>query len=144
MANTKIVVLQRKKIIMAGIALFIVILLVLFVLQFIPSSGSGDSVTDSSDGTYEAGIYTKEIEIGDAVVNLQMTLDEEQIKGIELVNLEETVETMYPLMESTVEEMSVQLSSGTALEDIEVSDSSKYTEEILAEAVSSMLKEHTK
>lgn len=144
MANTKIVVLQRKKIIMAGIVFFIAILLLLFVLQFIPNSGSGDSVADSSDGTYEAGIYTKEIEIGDSVVNLQMTLDEDQIKGIELVNLEETVETMYPLMESTVEEMSAQLSSGTALEDIEVSDSSKYTEQILAKAVSSMLKEHTK
>ena len=105
-----------------------------------------DKTTAQSNGDqkYEAGVYTKELTIGDSVVNLQLSLDEDRVKAVEFVNLSESVETMYPLMQPTVEKLSRQLAAGKTMEEIVVSEDTQYTEKILVETVSEMLKEHTK
>ena len=98
----------------------------------------------NGDQKYEAGVYTKELTIGDSVVNLQLSLDEDRVKAVEFVNLSESVETMYPLMQPTVEKLSKQLAAGKTMEEIVVSEDTQYTEKVLVETVSEMLKEHTK
>ena len=71
-------------------------------------------------------------------------LDENQVKAVELVNLSESVETMYPLMQPTVEKLSKQLAAGKTMDEIVVSEDTRYTEKIIVESVNEMLKEHTK
>jgi hypothetical protein len=48
------------------------------------------------------------------------------------------------LMQPTVEKLSKQLAAGKTMEEIVVSEDTQYTEKILVETVSEMLKEHTK
>ena len=140
MSNTKIVVLRSKEVITAAIFVGIAVI-VLFVLLGFLFTGKNDS---NGDQKYEAGVYTKELTIGDSVVNLQLSLDEDRVKAVEFVNLSESVETMYPLMQPTVEKLSKQLAAGKTMEEIVVSEDTQYTEKILVETVSEMLKEHTK
>ena len=150
MSKTRIVVLQVKKLVVAAVLsiLGIIILAFLFVL-FFPKQDSGSTgaaldTKSKGDGKYEAGIYTKEITLGDAAVNLELMLDEDRVKSLELVNLEESVETMYPLMKPTVKKLSKELAAGTDIKKIELSKDAKYTEKMIVESVETMLEEHKK
>lgn len=148
MSGTRIVVLQSRKIIYSLIFLGVAILaLVLILMLFVPKEGSsGDtaSLANAVEQKYEAGVYTKEIRVGDATVNLQLSLDEDNVKSLELVNLDESVETMYPLMQPTVEKIAEQLVAGRSMDEIVISEESQYTEKIIVESVSEMMKEHRK
>lgn len=147
MSNTKIVVLQAKKVIYGGIfALAAIIILVVLLVLFWPGKDKGEklSLDYGEEQIYEAGVYTKELQLGDTSVNLQLTLDESHVKSLELVNLEESVETMYPLMKPTVEKISEQLVAGKGMEEIVLSEEAQYTEKILVESVTEMLAEHEK
>ena len=147
MSNTKIVVLQAKKLIYAGIlALAVIIIIVVLLVLFWPGRNQGKELTYdySTEEIYEAGVYTKELKLGDTSVNLQLTLDEDHVKSLEIVNLEESVETMYPLMKPTVEKISKQLTAGNGMEEIVMSEDAQYTEKMLVESVKEMLEEHEK
>ena len=147
MSNTKIVVLQAKKMIYGGIlALAAIIILVVLLVLYWPGRNKGKELTYDygTEEIYEAGVYTKELQLGDTSVNLQLTLDEDHVKSLELVNLEESVETMYPLMKPTVEKISKQLTAGNGMEEIVMSEDAQYTEKMLVESVKEMLAEHEK
>lgn len=147
MSNTKIVVLQAKKMIYGGIfALIAIIILVVLLVLYWPGRDENQalSLNYGTEKVYEAGVYTKELQLGDTLVNLQLTLDEERVKSLEIVNLEESVETMYPLMKPTVEKISQQLTAGKGMDEIVLSEDAQYTEKILVESVSEMLAEHEK
>lgn len=149
MSGTRIVVLQLRKLIYTAIFVGIGIIALIFLIIMLSSDKGGKerksaSVTEEMEHKYEAGVYTKEIQIGDATVNLQLSLDENNVKSIELVNLDESVETMYPLMQPTVEKISKQLAAGRGMEEIVISKESQYTEKIIVETVSKMMEEHMK
>lgn len=148
MSGTRIVVLQSRKIIYSLIFLGIAVLaLVLVVMLFVPKQDGDGTVASLTYGTeqkYEAGVYTKEIKLGDTTVNLQLSLNEDNVKSLELVNLDETVETMYPLMQPTVEKIAKQLLEGRSMDEIVISEESQYTEKIIVETVSEMMQEHRK
>lgn len=148
MSKTRIVVLQVKKIIYTGVFVVIGIAILAFLLaMFWPKqkterSSASKLQENTSEKKYEAGVYTKEIEIGDTTVNLELALDESQVKSLQIVNLEESVETMYPLMKPTVEKISKGLVAGKDIDKIELSEDAKYTEKMLVESVETMLEEH--
>lgn len=149
MAGTRIVVLQLRKVIYTAIFVGFAILALIFLIVMLSTDKNGKgresaSVSNQDEHEYEAGVYTKEIQIGDATVNIQLSLDEDNVKSVELVNLDESVETMYPLMQPTVEKISEQLASGRSMEEIVISEESQYTEKIIVESVSQMMEEHRK
>lgn len=149
MSGTRIVVLQLRKLIYTAIFVGICVIALFFLIVMLSSDKGGKgkesaSVADEGEHQYEAGVYTKEIQIGDATVNLQLSLDEDNVKSVELVNLDESVETMYPLMQPTVEKISKQLAAGRSMEEIVISKESQYTEKIIVESVSKMMEEHRK
>ena len=148
MSGTRIVVLQLRKLIYTAIFVGICVIALIFLIVMLSSDKGGKgkesaSVADEGEHQYEAGVYTKEIQIGDATVNLQLSLDEDNVKSVELVNLDESVETMYPLMQPTVEKIS-KLAAGRSMEEIVISKESQYTEKIIVESVSKMMEEHRK
>ncbi len=148
MAKTKIVVLQVKKIVYTSIFVLVgIIILGILFMMLLPKKNSGEKAVSKLEKTpvqriYEAGVYTKEIEIGDSTVNLELALDEGRVKSLELVNLEESVETMYPLMKPTVKRLEKKLVAGEDIHKIKLSGDAKYTEKMLMESVETMLEEH--
>lgn len=140
MAKTKIVVIQMKELIYTAIFAGLgILLIILLVIMFLPS-GSSDETTGNADSSiYTPGIYTSQIQLGDTTLNLEVAVDADQIKSVALVNLEESVTTMYPLVKPSLEAIEKELVAGTSLEDIPLSEKSKYTESLLIEGIRTAL-----
>ncbi|MGN1084564.1 MAG: hypothetical protein ACI4QX_06145 [Lachnospiraceae bacterium] len=134
MAKTRIIVLKLKKLLRIAIPAAIVLVLFLLLLLLFSSSdqeeGNGESVTPSA-AAYRAGVYTSVIALNDSLLNLEVVLDTDHINSVRLINLDEATSAMYPLMEPAAADISAQLAAGTALEDITLSESSKYTQTLL-------------
>ncbi len=142
MAKTRIIVLKLKKLLRIAIpAALIVVLFVLLLLLFVTpkkKDNSGENVTPTV-ATYRAGVYNSVIELNDSFLNLEVVVDTDHINSVRLVNLDEATAAMYPLMEPAAADLSAQLASGISLEEITLSESSKYTQTLLLEEIRSTL-----
>lgn len=132
MSKTKIVVLRMKEVVYTAVfvGLGILLLIVLFFMfgrqnspksESTQSNISNESSTYKNDAVYRAGIYESQFVIGENTINLEVALDEEQVKSVKVKNLDESVETMYPLMKSAVKDVSKQLSSGVSIDEVVLS-----------------------
>lgn len=139
MAKTKIVVLQTKEIVYTGIFVALgIFLLILLLVMFLPKKNA--NTTDAaSDSLYKPGIYTSELILNDTHLQLEVAVDASHINSVSLTNLDETVKTMYPLMEPTIASIEAELVKGTPIDEIETSEENPYTQEILLDAVSEIL-----
>ncbi len=143
MAKTRIIVLKLKKLLRIGIPVALVLVLFVLLLVFFVSpknnhTDNGEPITPTV-ATYRAGVYNSVIELGDSLLNLEVVVDTDHINSVRLVNLDEATSAMYPLMEPAAADISAQLSAGTALSDVTLSESSKYTQTLLLEGVRSTL-----
>ena len=131
MVKTKIIVLKKKKLIY-GTMLFILAILLLSLIVIFSSKDTSDApATQETGAIYRAGVYTSVIELNDTLLSLEVVLDKNHINAVYLVNLDEATQTMYPLIEPALTDISNQLSAGVALSDIVLSESSKYTQTLL-------------
>lgn len=156
MSRTRIIILQVKELIYTAIFVGLgILLLVLLFFMFWPgkekdtasratSTVSSNLADSESAAVYKPGVYTSELSLGSTSVNLQVTLDADQVKSVELVNLEESISTMYPLIEPAVEEISSQLAQNISLEEVVLSDDSQYTQQMILDTISSILEEASK
>ena len=90
----------------------------------------------SPASAYTAGIYTSSITLGSQSVDIQVVVDKDRVKSASIVNLDESVAAMYPLLATSMDNISAQLAAGVSVEDISYSSSSRYTSQVLLGAVS--------
>lgn len=134
-AKTKIVVLKMKEIIFTGvIALLILILIILFLAFLFPKDTPNEEAMPTSK--YIPGVYTTTVLLGDTAADVQVIVDENHINSVALVNLSESVETMYPLVKPAMEDLSSQILDTQALDNITYSPNSQYTSIVLLHAIS--------
>ena len=69
-------------------------------------SASGSAGTDN---TYIPGIYTTELILGSETVNVEVIVNDHAITSLSLANPDETLTTMYPLLEPTMDSLSEQI-----------------------------------
>ena len=131
MVKTKIVVLKKKKLIYGAMLLILAIVLLSLLVIFSSNQNSDTPATQETGVIYRAGVYTSVLELNDTLLSLEVVLDKDHINSVRLVNLDEATQTMYPLIESSLTDISNQLSAGIALSDIILSESSKYTQTLL-------------
>lgn len=137
-AKTKIVVLRMKELIYTGIFVGLAILLVvLFLAMFGGKDDEETAVTSSSN--YIPGVYTASLSLSGQNLDVEVTVDSDEIRAIRLVNLDEAVTTMYPLMEPTLESLAAQILERQSTEGITYTDSTKYTSYVLLQAVQAAL-----
>lgn len=146
MPGTKIIILRMRELVYTGIFVGIGILLVvlLYFMFWGKDDSRGENETADSTINYQAGVYTKELAFGESTVNLKVALDTDHVKSVEIEPLDESVTTMYPLMQPAVETISEQLAAGVTVEDIEMSEESQYTQEMILGAVEEILVENTR
>ncbi len=132
-AKTKIVVLHMKELIytliFAGLGILLVVLL---LFMFLPGEKDGESVETMQ---YVAGVYSSSIMCGDSTVDVQVIVDESRIQSISMVNLDETVATMYPLMQPALESIGEQVIEKQSTEGITYSAENQYTSIVLLNAI---------
>ncbi len=139
MSKTKIVVLHMKEIIYTAIFVGLGILLILLlVFMFLPKNT--DSTSDNDAPIYKAGVYTSQMTLNNATLNLEVVVDQDHINSVRFVNLDQDVSTMYPLVQPALEEIADQLYSDVPVDDIVIGDDSKYTSIKILDTIKETLK----
>ena len=136
-AKTKIIVLHMKEVIYTAVFIGLGILLcILLLFMFLP----GKEKTDSTETMkYAAGVYTSSVLFQDGALDVQVIVDENRIQEISLVNLNETIATMYPLVEPALKEVTDQIIKTQSLEHISYNADNQYTTVMLLNAVENAL-----
>lgn len=138
-SKTKIIVLHMKEVIYTLIFLFLAIILGI-VLFFMFGPGKADTSSGSGKSRYTPGVYNSSIELNDNTFDVEVTVEADKIKSIQLVNLSETTSAMFPLVEPALESLASQIYSAQSLENILYSEDRKYTSMILLDAIEDALK----
>lgn len=133
-SKTKIVVLHMKEVVYTII--FLALIIVLGVLLFIMFRNPQETTTNTADTVmYEPGIYASSITLNDNTFDVTVTVDENRIKSINLVNLSETTAAMYPLMEPVLEDLSTQIYENQSTENLALNEDNLYTATLLLNAI---------
>lgn len=142
-SKTKIVVLHVKELIYTGIfAALGILFIVLLIIMFLPDEEKKETsavVTQTTSSTYIPGVYTTSLILNDNVVEIEVTVDEHNINSVRLVNLDEAVTTMYPLIQPSFEDLANQIITLQSLDGVTYPEESKYTSMILLDAITSSL-----
>lgn len=136
-AKTKIVVLHMKEVIYTAIFAVLGVLLTILLLFMFTSDDKADESTETMN--YAAGVYSSSIMCGNNAVDVQVIVDENKINSISLVNLDETVATMYPLVEPALESISEQVLREQSTEGITYNAENQYTSMVLLNAIENAL-----
>ena len=139
-SKTKIVVLHLKELIYTGIfAVLGILFIILLIIMFLPKNNDKDSSTIQPANSYMPGVYTTSLVLNDNVVDIEVTVDEANINSIRIVNLDDAVAAMYPLIEPAFEDLASQICENQSLDGITYSDDNKYTSMVLLDAIKSSL-----
>jgi uncharacterized protein with FMN-binding domain len=134
-ANTKIVVLKMKNIIITLLfASLSIILILLLIFMF-----KGKNTESVSTSAYIPGVYSSTITLNNQELDVEVLVSADEIRSIRFVNLSETVTTMFPLMESALESVSVQIIQNQSTTDLLYADDMKYTSQLLVGAIEEAL-----
>ena len=99
-------------------------------------NASGSAGTDN---TYIPGIYTTELILGSETVNVEVIVNDHAITSLSLADPDETLTTMYPLLEPTMDSLSEQICETQDLSQVTYSAETRYTSLVLLEAVKASL-----
>ena len=154
--KTKILVLHMKEVIYTGIFIFLgIIFLVLLAIMFLPKrttvnselqnteAGTETNTDNLTPDTYTPGIYTATLEVSGNSLEMQVIVEQTGITDVSFIQLDEAVQTMYPLFSPVLENIAGQLRSGVSLEDVTYEDSQKYTATILLQTIEQVLEKAT-
>lgn len=98
-----------------------------------------ENSTAQAADTYVPGIYSSTLQLGSSTVELQISVDKNRINSINLVNIDESVETLYPLMQPTLAELSAVILSEQSLENVSYNNENRYTSMLLMQAINDTL-----
>lgn len=139
-SKTKIVVLHLKELVYTGIfALLGILFIVLLIIMFLPGDKAKETLSTTAKELYTPGVYTTSLVLNNNTIDIEVVVDENNINSIRLVNLDESIATMYPLIEPAFEDLVNQISKNQTLDGISYADDNKYTSIILLEAIDTSL-----
>lgn len=131
-SKTKIIVLHMKEIIYTAIfAALGILLILLLIIMFHPKEHSGNSDCRN----YTPGIYTSSLTLNDANLEVEVSVDADSIQSIRFSNLDDTVTTMFPLLQPSMESIADQICQTQSLEQINLPENSPYTSRLILDAV---------
>lgn len=136
MSKTKIVVIQRKELIYTGIFLVLGIFLIVLLIFMLHKDEDSDS---NPVAEYTPGVYTSQLTLNDTLLNIEVVVDSNHINGVTFSNIDDSVSAMYPLLEPTLANIENQLCNNVAIEQIVLEEESKYTQQLLLNAIEETL-----
>ena len=136
-SKTKIVVLRMKEIIYTAIFIGLGILLVM--LLFIMFRPKKDAPAASDQVLYIPGVYASALTLGSQEVNVEVTVDSDRITSISMVPLSDSVATMYPLVQPSLQSLTKQICETQSLENLTYSEDTRYTSQVLIQAIEKAL-----
>lgn len=136
-SKTKIVVLHMKELIYTGLFILLgVLFIILLVIMFNPK---GEKASKDSSTAYIPGVYTTSLILQGSAVDLEVVVNESQITSIRFINMEESVPTLYPLIEPALDDLAQQIYESQDLSTVKYNNENRYTSLMLLEAISNTL-----
>lgn len=139
-SRTKIVVLRMKEIIYTAIFIGLGILLVMLLfIMFRPGKGN-DAPASSDQVLYIPGVYSASLKLGSQEVNVEVAVDKDRISAISMVSLSDSVATMYPLVQPSLQNLTRQICDTQSTKNLTYPEESRYTSQVLLQAIERALK----
>ena len=138
-SKTRIIVLHMKEVVYT-IAFLILAILLGVLIYFMFGPGRSQTTSGKADSLYTPGVYRSSITLNQNTFVVEVTVDQNSIQSVELVNLSESTAAMFPLMEPALESLASQIYTSQSLENIQYSEDQKYTSMILLNAIETALK----
>ena len=136
-SRTKIVVLHMKEIIYTAVfATLAILLIILLLFMFLPKNKEART----NEEKYMPGVYTSTVTLNNTALEVEVTVDEAHINSIRFSNLDETVATMFPLIQPAIEDIAEQVYDHQSLENIQYSEDNPYTSQVIINAIEEALK----
>ena len=88
---------------------------------------------------YMPGVYSSSIMLNGNAVDIVVTLEKNEIVSIRMEGINETIATMYPLLELALDNLTEQILVSQSLEDITNPEENKYTSRVLLDAIEQAL-----
>lgn len=133
-SKTKIVVLHMKELIYTVIfAVLGILLILLLIFMFLPDKKGKNDAKETMQ--YVSGVYNSSIKFNDNAIDVEVVIDNNRINSISLVNLDESVATMYPLMQPALDNITQQIYEKQSLDNITYSEENQYTSMVLLQAI---------
>ena len=127
-SKTRIIVLHMKEVVYT-IAFLILAVLLGILIYFMFGPGKSQTTSAAGEGLYTPGVYRS-----------SLTLNQNNIQSIELVNLSESTTAMFPLVKPSLESLASQIVDSQSLDDLKYSTDRKYTSQLLISAIEDALK----
>jgi uncharacterized protein with FMN-binding domain len=148
-SKTKIVVIHMRELIIGAVIAVAVIILLIVTIIALSGKGSGADNTSHTNSskttstntshTYTPGVYTATITLNGTPVDIRITVDKHNINSIEMVNLSDSVTTMYPMLSSNFDELANAVIANGSTTNIPYDSDSKYTTNVLLDAIQTAL-----
>lgn len=153
MSSTKLIVLKSKELIYTAILVALVITFIVIMIYMFRHKGSSKadaknsskSVTASAEAErstdihYTPGTYQATMNLGENSLTLLVTVDENYITDVTFKQLNETVTTMYPLLETALLDINTQLHYVSSVDDITPDSESNYTTLLIVSTIRAAL-----
>ena len=140
-SKTKIVVLHMKEIIYTALFVILgILLIILLAIMFSPNKK--DSL--NTNHQYTPGTYTSSVTLNNTEFEVEVLVDSSHINAIRFTNLDESLETMYPLMQPTMTYIAEQIYASQSLDNIRYNSESPYTSQVLLRAINLALQKGIK
>ena len=135
-SKTRIVVLHMKEIIYTAVFVILgILLIILLAFMFFPKQKN----KENGEPRYIPGIYTSTVTLNSTNLEVEVVVDASHINAIRFSNLDETVATMYPLAQPTIEYIAEQIYDTQSLENISYNEDSPYTSQVILNAIEAAL-----
>lgn len=113
-----------------------ILLIVLLMFMFLPKNKEARI----NEEKYMPGVYTSTVTLNNTALEVEVTVDEAHINSIRFSNLDETVATMFPLIQPAIEDIAEQVYEHQSLENIQYSEDNPYTSQVIINAIEEALK----
>ena len=116
-------------------AIFAALGILLVILLFIMFRPEKDTAGADTGKQYTPGIYTSSLTLNNTNLEVEVSVDESRINSIRFSNLDETVTTMFPLIQPAIEDIAEQVYETQSLDDVSLSEDAPYTSQIILDAI---------
>lgn len=147
MGKSRILVLQLKEILLTLGLIVLGIFIILLVVFIFKSDGNKDKAQTTfskEQSLYIPGKYSKEFSLNDTLITMEVTVDENIIKDVTISSKDENLNKVYPLLNSSLEDIKTQLKEGIPLNEVKISNDSKYTKQLLINTINYVLQDAKK
>ena len=90
-------------------------------------------------GTFNPGVYTASVILSGNAMDVEVTVDSNDIKSIRLINTATEITTMYPLITTSLSDIEKQVKKTGSTRGITYSSDTKYTSLVLLSAIETAL-----